>query len=319
MARPFLKWAGGKTKLVEDIVTHMRSKPLGIRWTVRQDLGDKRYIEPFVGGAGAYLGLWRHGMIDAEKTILADINEVLIVTLSAIADEGTKEDVIRVLSGMETEFENDPAGYYYERRGYLNKSIIPSPGKDRVETAAHMIFINKTCFNGLWRVNSRGEMNTPLGRSPSGKTQILDKGGLMEFGSAVNGAELLHQGWRETMKSAGEGDLVYVDPPYWPTQGEYVFRDYSKDGFLDSEQIEVAKLCAEAAARGARVIISNNYSESIRKEYWRAAREAGARISRSRKGGRFQRRVRLKRTMRTVVGGEREQVEEILVFMAPKN
>ena len=316
MARPFLKWAGGKTKLVEDIVTHMRSKPLDRSWTVRPG---ERYIEPFVGGAGAYLGLCRHGMIDRERVVLEDINEVLIVTLSAIADEGTREDVIRMLSDMETEFENDPAGYYYERRGYLNKSIIPSPGKDIAETAAHMIFINKTCFNGLWRVNSRGEMNTPLGRSPSGKTQILDKGGLMEFGSAVNGAELLHQGWRETMKSAGEGDLVYVDPPYWPTQGEYVFRDYSKDGFLDSEQIEVARLCAEAAARGARVIISNNYSESIRKEYWRAAREAGARISRSRKGGRFQRRVRLKRTMRPVVGGEREQVEEILVFMAPKN
>ena len=187
MARPFLRWAGGKTKLVEDIVTHMRSKPLDRSWTVRPG---ERYIEPFVGGAGAYLGLCRHGMIDRERVVLADINEVLIVTLSAIADEGTREDVIRMLSDMETEFENDPAGYYYERRGYLNKSIIPSPGKDRVETAAHMIFINKTCFNGLWRVNSRGEMNTPLGRSPSGKTQILDKGGLMEFGFAVNGAEL---------------------------------------------------------------------------------------------------------------------------------
>lgn len=319
MARPFLKWAGGKTKLTEDIVTHMKSKPLGIRWTVRQDLGDKRYIEPFVGGAGAYLGLWRHGMINTKSAILADINEVLIVTLGAIADEGTRGAVIRMLGDMETEFEKDHAGYYYERRSYLNSSIIPSPGKDIVETAAHMIFINKTCFNGLWRVNSKGEMNTPLGRSPSGKTQILDKHGLMEFSSAVNGAKLLHQDWKETIKSAGEGDLVYVDPPYWPTHGEYVFRDYSKEGFLDDEQIEVARLCAEAAARGARVIISNNYSESIRKEYWRAARKAGARISRSRKGGRFQRRVRLKRTMRTVVGGEREQVEEILVFMAPRS
>ena len=91
------------------------------------------------------------------------------------------------------------------------------------------------------------------------------------------------------------------------------------DGFLDGEQIEVARLCAEAAARGARVIVSNNYSESIRKEYWRAAKKAGARISKSRKDGRFQRRVRLKRTMQTVVGREREQVEEILVFMGPKN
>jgi len=317
MARPFLRWAGGKSKIVDDIVTHMRSRPLNLRWTVRKG---ERYIEPFVGGGGAYLGLSRHGIIEGEEqVILADINEVLIETLSAIADESTRESVIRMLSDMKTEFKKDPPGYYYDRRSYLNSSIIPNPGKDRVETAAHMIFINKTCFNGLWRINSRGEMNTPLGRSPSGKTQILDRNGLVEFGSAVNGAKLLHQDWKETLKSAGKGDLVYVDPPYWPTQEEYVFRDYSKDGFLDGEQIEVARLCAEAAARGARVIISNNYSESIRKEYWRAAKKAGARISKSRKDGRFQRRVRLKRTMQTVVGREREQVEEILVFMGPKN
>lgn len=318
MVRPFLKWAGGKTKLAEDIVTHMRSRPLGIRWTVRQELGDKSYIEPFVGGAGAYLGLWRHGMINVDKIVLADINEVLIITLRAIADEGTREGVIHRLSEMEAEFEEDPEGYFYERRNYLNNSIIPSPETNKIDTAAHMIFINKTCFNGLWRVNSKGEMNTPLGRSPSGKTQILDEAGLKGFSAAVNGAEILHQDWKMTIKSAGKGDLVYVDPPYWPTHGEYVFRDYSKDGFPDDEQIEVAILCAKAAARGARVVISNNYSESIRKVYWRAAKDEGARISRSRKGGRFQRRVRLKRTMRTVVGGQREQVEEILVFMAPE-
>ena len=322
MARPILKWAGGKTKIVPRIVEEMKSKPLGIRWTIRDDQSweDKRYIEPFVGGGGAFLGMKRHDMIRGHpEVLLADINSVLITTLNALKDEHNIDRLVERLGEMEEEFGKNREEFFYKSRDHLNSEIIHNPAADPIDTAAHMIFINKTCFNGLWRVNSKGEMNTPLGRSPSGKIKILDEKALRDFSAVIRGAEIIHQDWERTIENAGDGDLVYVDPPYWPKDGEYVFRDYNeKKGFDDAEQKKVATLCAEAASRGARVIISNNYSVEIRKAYYRAAKEAGVRISRARKGGQGQRRIRLKRTMTKVKGEERKEVEEILVFMAPK-
>ena len=325
MARPILKWAGGKTKLIPQIVEEMKSRPLHRRWTIRNEppgFKDKRYIEPFVGGAGAFLGLKRHGMIRGNpEVVLADINPVLIATLNALKEEEKITPLVEKLREMEENFKKNPNDTYYNSRVYLNNKIIPDPEANQIETAAHMIFINKTCFNGLWRVNSRGELNTPIGRTPSGRVTILDEKALREFGKAILEAKILHQKWEKTIEEAGDGDLVYVDPPYWPTDGEYVFRDYDAQGGFDTdEQEKVAKLCAEAASRGARIIISNNYSDRIALAYHRAAKKAGVRISQSRRNSNFsqQRRVSLKRTMTKVKGEPRKEVEEILVFMAPQ-
>ena len=321
MAKPIIKWAGGKTKVSAEIVSEMKPRPLGLRWTLRAE--DNRYIEPFVGGAGAFLGMKRHGMIKAEgeKTVLlADINEVLVTTLRTMKREKQVEGLIKRLREMEAEFKDRGEEFYYDRRSHLNTGIIHDPSaSDPIDVASHMIFLNKTCFNGLWRVNSKGELNTPIGRTPSGRVTILDEKALREFSQAIRETDIVHQDWKATLSGAGEGDLVYVDPPYWPTDGEYVFRDYdAKGGFDEKEQEAVAQSCAEAAARGARVIISNNYSEGIARAYSHAARKAGARISRARRGGSKQRRIALKRTMTKVKGEPRKEVEEILVFMGPR-
>ena len=309
LAKPFLKWAGGKTKIIDDIYKFMISKPLGLNWSIGET---GRYIEPFAGSSAAYLGLKKKGIINPQRAILADTNEVLIVSQSTVANPKLVESVISQLRDMEENFKKNKKEFYYTRRQYLNEQIIPNPEKNAIDTAANMIFINKTCFNGLWRINSKGGFNTPLGRPSSGEVTILDEENLRLFSSSVKGVDFLCQDWRVTISNSNYGDLMYVDPPYLPlSDDEYVFSDYSGVGFSNKEHQELAIACAEAAARGVRVIISNNYSIKIEKMYRKAANESGARIAKTRK-------IRLKRTMKTVSEEKRESVDEILIFMAAK-
>ena len=308
-ARPFLKWAGGKSKVIPEILKHMKSRPLGLNWNQGNS---SRYIEPFTGSAASFLGFRRSGLLQSGDVILADINSVLITTLSTISNPKGTESVITRLEEMARSFSEIGNDYYYSCRDHLNSVIIPDSDLDPIDSAAHMIFINKTCFNGLWRINSKGGMNTPLGRPSSGSVNILDKNNLRAFSRLTGDVNFLNQDWSETMSLVENGDLVYVDPPYLPLKDdEYVFRDYSGEGFSDKTHEDLARSCAEAAARGAKVIISNNYSKRIEAMYRKAARDAGARMARARK-------IKLKRTMKKVSGGQREQVEEILVFMAAK-
>jgi len=308
LAKSFLKWAGGKTKIIDNIYQFMISKPLGLNWNLEET---GCYIEPFAGSSAAYLGLKKKGIINPQRAILADTNEVLIVSLSTIANPNLVESVISQLRDMEENFKKNKEEFYYKCRQYLNEQIILEPEKNPIDTAANMIFINKTCFNGLWRINSKGGFNTPLGRPSSGHVKILDQENLRLFSSSVKGVDFLCQDWRVTISNANSGDLMYVDPPYLPVNDdEYVFRDYSGVGFSNKEHQELAIACAQAAARGVRVIISNNYSTKIEKIYRKVAKECGARIAKTRK-------ISIKRTMKKV-SKKRDSVEEILIFMAAK-
>lgn len=308
-AKPILKWAGGKTKIMNQIHEHISSRPLGIEWSVK---GKGRYIEPFTGSSAAYLGLVDRGVISTKNVILSDINEVLIVTLDTIRQKEKLDLVINQLEKMESKFTKNKEDYYYSSRDVMNNSIINNPKKNPVKTAAYMIFLNKTCFNGLWRINTSGAFNTPLGRPSAGKITILNQSDLKSYSEAVKNVKFICQDWKKTISSAGRGDLIYVDPPYLPIQDdEYVFRDYTGEGFSNSTHLDLAKSCAEAATRGAKVIISNNYSPKIEKLYIEAAKESGARISRTKK-------IQLKRTMKKVSKEKREKIEELLIFMAEK-
>ena len=310
-SRTYLKWAGGKSKIINQMIDIIAEKPLNTSWKVTDE---QSYLEPFIGSASVFLGLKNSGIIENEsKVILSDINEILIATHKTIHNKKNLEKVLTKLEEMEKNLSEKGPDYYYEIRDLLNLELTEGKGKDKIHTAANMIFINKTCFNGLWRVNRNGEFNVPLGRSSNNsKRTIIQKERLANFQMATSGVNFKCNSWNKTIKLAKEGDLLYVDPPYLPiNEGEYVFTDYDKSGFSLEEHKKLAKACIDAAERGVRVIISNNESDILNKIYDKKKIKS--------QGVDYEKHlILLRRTMKTVIGGKREQIKEAVIFLNKK-
>ena len=130
-----------------------------------------------------------------------------------------------------------------------------------------MIFLNKTCYNGLWRVNARGQFNVPIGSYRPDKVSLYDKANLLAAARELRGTDLGVEDFRETLRSAGAGDFVYIDPPYYPVSATANFTSYTKEDFGQAEQEELSALFAEASRRGARLMLSNSDTPFIRKLY----------------------------------------------------
>jgi DNA adenine methylase len=239
--RPFVKWAGGKSQLLNQLCAFFP-----------KDFGT--YYEPFLGGAAVFFNLVNDYQFDA---VLSDINDELIAAYRAIKDDCEK--VIILLQEHKKNYIAFKEEYYYK--------VVASEPTDDVDKAARIIFLNRTCFNGLYRVNLKGRFNVPLGQYKN--PRICDPDNLRAVSTALRWSKtkLLPLDFRETVKDAKEGDFIYFDPPYNPVSSTASFTGYTKYRFSLKEQKELAKLFNELAQRGCYVLLSNSNTPEIRLLY----------------------------------------------------
>lgn len=240
---PFVKWAGGKTQLLARLDSHLPAD-------------FNRYFEPFLGGGAVFFYLLsKKKRFDA---FLSDVNSDLMTAYGVVKNDVDR--LIGVLRMHEERFGKERGHYYYALRE------APAPGND-VECAARLIMFNKTCFNGLYRVNKSGRFNVPLGSYVNPK--ICDEEALRQASAAlkISDARLSSGHYGELLKKAGRGDLVYLDPPYSPTNNTSRFTEYTNRGFDDDDQRELAETFARLTDRGCKAILSNSDTPFIRRLY----------------------------------------------------
>lgn len=244
-AKPFLKWAGGKTQLINDIE---RVLPIDITQT------NFTYIEPFVG-SGAVLFWMLNNFPNLKKAVINDINEDLINTYKTIANN--PKELISILEILQDEFhslegnEENKKLYYYTKRELYNTRKEELSGQ-----AALFIFLNRTCFNGLYRVNRKNEYNVPMGgyKNPT----ICDKENILAVSEALQKVEILCGDFEQTLNFAEQNTLFYFDPPYKPLNETSSFNSYAKDEFNDNEQVRLRDYCNKLDALNYSWILSNS-------------------------------------------------------------
>ncbi len=233
-ARPFLKWAGGKGQLLTQLEVNFPQK--------LKEHKVKKYVEPFLGGGAVFFELNKHYQF--EQVILNDFNVELIITYKVIRD--SVNDLISKLSVMESSFleknREQREAMYYEIRSLFNleKRTIDysKPSQDWITHASNLIFLNKTCFNGLYRLNSKGDYNVPFGDNKN--PTICDKDNLKNVNLALQGVTLLHGDFELLTDYIDKDTFVYMDPPYRPLSGTSSFNNYQKSPFNDDSQKRLA-------------------------------------------------------------------------------
>lgn len=249
LAKPFVKWVGGKTQLLDDIKN-----------TLPHDLsqrGEVIYIEPFVGG-GAVLFWILQEYPNITRAIINDINKELICTYRVIKSD--VESLILELTRIQTEYlaldDTARKNYFLTQRARFNEK-----NNSDVETAALFIFLNRTCFNGLYRVNSKGKFNVPHGKYANPK--ICDEETLRADAAVLQRVEILCGDFAQTGKYAGDNVLYYFDPPYRPLTETSAFTSYAKDGFDDTEQMRLRDFCNLIAKHKSLFIASNSDPQNV--------------------------------------------------------
>jgi DNA adenine methylase len=242
-AQPFLKWAGGKAQLLEQLAPHFPS-----------DI--PTYREPFLGGGAVFFHL--KARFPHMRASLRDINPELINCYLAVRDSA--QPLMQRLDEHIAQYRTEGERYYYlvRSRHHLN---------DPVDRAARMIFLNKTCYNGLWRVNSRGEFNVPVGSYRPDRVALYDRENLQAASEALRGVDLAVEDFRDALLAATADEFVYVDPPYFPLSTTAKFTSYAKEDFGEAEQQELAALFADAADRRVKLMLSNSDTPLIRRLY----------------------------------------------------
>ena len=244
-AEPIVKWPGGKSRLLAELVARLPPT-----WG--------RYFEPFAGGAALFFRL------APRRAVLSDLNADLMATYRAIIDD---------LDGVERWLQryraaHSSAHYYATRTQWNTRRAAWSATK----RAATFIYLNKTCFNGLWRVNRAGEFNVPVGRYTN--PTIYSPAALRAARDVLARAELRTGDYREALRDATAGDLVYLDPPYHPVSATSSFTSYTPGAFSADDQRALAETARALVARGCHVVLSNSNARFIRTLY------AGFRIDR---------------------------------------
>ncbi len=245
IAKPFVKWAGGKSQLLSEIDNAIPDNIKQDRFT---------YIEPFVGG-GAVLFWILQKYPDIEQAVINDINTDLTNSYQTIKEN--VEDLISILQEWEKEYHSlkdipdIKKEYYYSKRKLFN-----SRTSDKTTQTALFIFLNRTCFNGLYRVNRKNEFNVPIG---SYKTpMICDENNLRAVNQVLQKVTILNGDFEETLSYTTQNTLFYFDPPYKPLSETSSFNSYAKDEFDDNEQIRLAKFCEQIDLLGFNWILSNS-------------------------------------------------------------
>ena len=248
-ARPFIKWVGGKTQLLGEV-----KKSLPYDFASRQNI---TYVEPFVGG-GAVMFWLLQAYPNIEHAVINDINEELICTYRVIKED--VESLIEVLSRIQDEYL--PLGADARKDYFIAKRALFNTKRTKpIETAALFIFLNRTCFNGLYRVNSKGEFNVPHGKYAN--PRICDAENLRACSIVLQKVDILCGDFAETGRFAGANTLFYFDPPYKPITETSSFTSYAKEGFNDAEQIRLRDFCNQISKKKALFVASNSDPKGI--------------------------------------------------------
>ena len=246
--KPFLKWVGGKTQLLPELEARL---PPNFAETVRV------YAEPFVGG-GAFLFRILSRPNRLERVVVNDSNPDLANAWRAVRE--SPKDLTASLLRFQSEYrglsdEASRRSFYLGVRCAFNAGRV-STGTTDVGRAAQLLFLNRTCFNGLYRVNGKGLFNVPFGRY--GNPSICDAENISAVSAALTNVEIVSGDFAQSVQGADKGWFVYFDPPYRPISATSAFCDYTQDGFNDAEQRRLAACCRRLDAAGCRWMVSNS-------------------------------------------------------------
>ena len=288
MARPFLKWVGGKRQLLAQIGRLLPPDMDEIR----------NYVEPFVGGGAVLFHLLERYKFNSVH--VSDLNPELILCYQVIQENARR--VSEEIECLNDSYPQTPEGrkdVYYANREAWNEKVgkLDRLGeKDRIKRAAMTIFLNKTCFNGLFRVNKSGKFNVPIGGYE--RISIPKEEDLISVQESLQGVEIRHCSFTECESVVDSSTFVYFDPPYRPIS-RTSFVSYSKEGFGDAEQGQLAELFARLDSRGAKLMLSNSYDDE--REYIHGLFEGYS--------------VELVRARRSInrLGDERGEVSEVVI------
>ena len=248
--KPFVKWAGGKRQILSRINEY-------VQYSI-DDNTDYTYIEPFLGGGAVFFSL------HPKKAIINDLNEDLI-NAYRIIKSGNYSKLIDKLKEFSDEYHNAPDEFYYHIREW-DRVDNWMEAHDDVDRAARMIFLNRTCYNGLYRVNSKGQFNTPMGRYRN--PLICDETNIKEIheylSNPENHIEIMNGSYEDAIKKAKDGDVIYIDPPY-DYEDDDGFTKYQMSGFSFEDFQKLKEKCDKAVNKGAFVIISNNATTKVMK------------------------------------------------------
>jgi DNA adenine methylase len=267
--RPLLKWAGGKRQLLPQL-----------RRFVPPAFG--RYHEPFLGSGALFFDLWKRGAL-RHGARLTDSNVDLIGCYTAV--RANVEAVITALQRLAAARQQAPADHYYRVRDRLfnpARTALHRPGQAEYspDLAAMFLYLNRTGFNGLFRLNSRGAFNVPAGRYAN--PRICDPANLRRVAEALStpGVRLAHAGYESVLGAARDGDFVYFDPPYAPISATARFTSYTANGFSDADHCRLQRVVVQLAERRCRVVLSNSAAPIVSDLYEsdRRVHAAGLRV-----------------------------------------
>lgn len=286
--RPFLKWAGGKTQLIPEILNWL---PPGFEHA-------HTYVEPFAGSGALLFNILRQ-FPHIKKAIINDFNEDLVNTYNTI--KHSVNELISELFKLEKEF-RQLNSHELQRGFFMNiRSAFNSRQSNLVRQSAYLIFLNKTCFNGLYRVNSNNYFNVPFGRYKN--PLICDSGNLLKVSNALQRVEILNGDYSNTLSFANDGCFFYLDPPYKPISATASFNSYGSTGFNDEQQVRLKKFCDNLDTKGAKWLLSNSDLKNIDPENsFFDELYSGYHI----------RRVKAKRSINSV-GKSRGEINELLI------
>jgi DNA adenine methylase len=248
----FVKWAGGKTQLLG-----------GYRRYFPETF--ERYFEPFLGSGAVFFclrSILEKKGITKKDCVLSDANAVLINGFVAVRDAVDK--LISELKRHTREHHKDPKGHYYEIRETFRTAVKREDFPDLLN-AADFIYLNKTCYNGLYRVNSQGKFNVPMGSYK--KPSIVQESNLLKASRLLQGVELYVRSYQEVLKYAAKGDFIYFDPPYQPLSTTSSFTSYTRDSFSEDDQRTLFKVFDDLAKRGCLLMQSNSATPLIKDLY----------------------------------------------------
>lgn len=252
-ARPFLKWAGGKTQLLDELRGRLPEH-------MAENHAMDTYVEPFIGGGALFFTLI--GKFDIRESVLVDVNRELIVGYRVIK-RNSDELIERLREIEEAYLQRSKEGrkeFYYEIRDHYNEQMrgfdYSQYNSEWIQRATHLIFLNKTCFNGLFRQNKKGEFNVPHGRYKN--PTICDDENIVEVKKALQSDKIVWGDFTEAEQYIGEGTFVYLDPPYRPLNNTSSFTSYAKEDFTDDDQKRLAEFFERMDQRGAFLMLSNS-------------------------------------------------------------
>ncbi len=249
--KPFLKWAGGKGQLLSEIEKYYPFESGSIT----------KYAEPFVGGGAVLFDIL--SKYDLDSIYISDINAELINTYRVIRDD--IGELISMLIVMQDKFiplsTEKRKAYYQEKRTRFNDLKINGSESISIEKAALMIFLNKTCFNGLFRVNKKGLFNVPMGAYKN--PLICDEDNLCAVSEKLQNVTIVCGDYRQCSDFVDEKTFVYFDPPYRPITETASFTAYTENSFNDKEQIELAQFVDDMHRKGVKVVVSNSEHQEV--------------------------------------------------------